>query len=76
MTPFAATELPPLKSGNERYLFNRKPDVIAFMTGIDAMNLMEDDYCMVLRLSTDYQWVVDFEKIEPESVESAGAGAK
>jgi hypothetical protein len=79
MTPFAATELPELKSGDERYLFDHRHEMIEFATGVDAMNLMDDDYCMVLRFSTTGQWAIDFERIEPESVESvesAGAGAK
>lgn len=62
ITRFAPSKLPNVKKGDQRYLFERSHEAIEFIEGIDTMNFLDDNHCMVLRLSIDFMWAVDFEK--------------
>jgi hypothetical protein len=69
-TQFAPNELPPLKKGDRRYLFDYSHEAIEFISGVESMNFLDDNHCMVLRLSTENQWAVDFEKINSPVLEN------
>jgi hypothetical protein len=68
---FAACELPPLKTGDRRYRFDTIEDVLEFCAGVEGMNFLDDQTVMVVRLSTEGLWAVDFEQIN-EQVATAG----
>lgn len=67
ITRFAPSKLPKLKKGDSRYKFDHSHEAIEFIGSVDALNALDDDRCMVLRLSHDLKWVVDFEKKYPEA---------
>jgi hypothetical protein len=73
ITRFAPSKLPTLTKGDRRYLFEHSHEAIEFIEGVDTMKFLDDNHCMVLRLSPDHMWAVDFEKIETQA---ASAGAK
>jgi hypothetical protein len=61
VTNFAPCELPPLLIDNQRYLFNTFAAAVTFCTGMRAMSFMDAGQTMVVRLSMDGRWAVDFE---------------
>jgi hypothetical protein len=77
-TLFAPCELPSLKKGDRRYMFDTKDEAIEFIEGVARIGMLDDRTVMVVRLSTDNQWAIDFEVTQDpvEAEQQVGTGCE